>query len=66
MFDIIFSFFLHIIVTSDGRIEPLQMLGVYAFLIGGIVISVVLMIAENWWKKKVEERAARVKQRFKQ
>lgn len=40
------------------------MLGVYAFLFGGIIISVLVMITENWWKKKVEERAARVKSRF--
>lgn len=51
-------------ITHDGRIEPLQMLGVYAFLFGGIIISVLVMITENWWKKKVEERAARVKSRF--
>ena len=42
------------------------MLGVYAFLIGGIVISVITMFAEIWWKKKVEERAALVKAKFRQ
>jgi len=53
-------------ITSDGRIEPLQMVGVYSFLVGGIIMSIFLMIGENWWKKKVEERAARVRARFMQ
>ena len=42
------------------------MVGVYSFLVGGIVMSIFLMIGENWWKKKVEERAARVRARFMQ
>ena len=61
-YDLLYVF----LVTSDGRIEPLQMVGVYSFLVGGIIMSVFLMIGENWWKKKVEERAARVRARFMQ
>ena len=52
-------------VTADGRIEPIQMLGAYSFLIGGTFIAVCALLAEIFWKKKVEERAAKAKARFK-
>eukprot|EP00795_Rhopilema_esculentum_P012309 gene12309-2957_t len=52
-------------ITADGRIEPIQMLGAYSFLIGGTFIAVCALLAEIFWKKKVEERAAKAKARFK-
>ena len=53
-----------LVVTKDGRIEPLQMLGVYALLWGGILLAILTMLGENWWKRKVKDKADRMKHRL--
>ena len=52
-------------VTEDGRIEPIQMLGAYSFLIGGIILAVLILLGELYWKKKVADRAMKLKQQLK-
>jgi len=47
-------------ITEEGRIEPIQLLGVYGCLVIGIVVSIVALILEIWWKRTLKEKKRKV------
>eukprot|EP00112_Aurelia_sp_Birch-Aquarium-sp1_P020682 Seg539.6 transcript_id=Seg539.6/GoldUCD/mRNA.D3Y31 product="Glutamate receptor 2" protein_id=Seg539.6/GoldUCD/D3Y31 len=46
-------------ITEDGRVEPLQLIGVYCVLAIGIAISVISLLVEKWWKRKGKNKEDR-------
>ncbi|XP_065062808.1 glutamate receptor 2-like [Rhopilema esculentum] len=43
-------------ITSQGRIEPLQLVGVYGCLVFAGILSILCLFAEKWWKKHSAEK----------